>query len=94
MLIRHAPDLTDNDVTDPGVYLQRRTLMAGLAGLGLAGFAGQANAALTYTKGFSTTEKPTPRKDVTTYNNFYEFGVDKGDPAEKSDRFKPSRDAA
>ncbi len=89
MLIRHAPDLTDNDVTDPGVYLQRRTLMAGLAGLGLAGFAGQANAALTYTKGFSTTEKPTPRKDVTTYNNFYEFGVDKGDPAEKSDRFKP-----
>ncbi|WP_184717221.1 protein-methionine-sulfoxide reductase catalytic subunit MsrP [Caulobacter sp.] len=89
MLIRHAPDLTDNDVTDQGLYLQRRTLMAGLAGVGLAGFAGRANAALNYTKGFSTTEKPTPRKDVTSYNNFYEFGVDKGDPAEKSGRFKP-----
>jgi len=26
-------------------------------------------------------EAPTPRRDVTTYNNFYEYGVDKGDPA-------------
>ena len=89
MLIRHAPDLTDNDVTDQGLYLKRRTLMAGLAGLGLAGVAGQARAGLAYSKGFSTTETPTPRKDVTSYNNFYEFGVDKGDPAENSDRFKP-----
>ena len=30
----------------------------------------------------STTEPMTPYKDVTTYNNFYEFGIDKGDPAE------------
>lgn len=89
MLIRHAPDLTDNDVTDQGLYLKRRTLMAGLAGLGLAGVAGRARAGLAYSKGFSTTETPTPRKDVTSYNNFYEFGVDKGDPAENSDRFKP-----
>ena len=29
----------------------------------------------------STTEPPTPYEDVTTYNNFYEFGTDKGDPA-------------
>ena len=29
MLIRHAPDLTDNDVTDHGLYLERRTLMTG-----------------------------------------------------------------
>ncbi len=89
MLIRHAPDLTDNDVTDQGLYLKRRTLMAGLAGLGLAGVAGQARASLAYSKGFSTTEKATPLKDVTSYNNFYEFGVDKGDPAENSGRFKP-----
>lgn len=89
MLIRHAPDLTDNDVTDHGLYLRRRTLMAGLAGLGLAGVAGQARAGLAYSKGFSTTETPTPRKDVTSYNNFYEFGVGKGDPAQNSGRFKP-----
>ncbi len=90
MLIRHAPDLTDNDVTDHGLYLKRRTLMAGLAGVGLAGVsAGEARAGLAFTKGFSTTEKPTPKDDITGYNNFYEFGVDKGDPAEKSGRFKP-----
>ena len=89
MLIRHAPDLTDNDVTDHGLYLKRRTLMAGLAGVGLIGTAGEAKAGLTFTKGFSTTEKPTSKEDITTYNNFYEFGVDKGDPAENSGKFKP-----
>ncbi len=89
MLIRHAPDLTDNDVTDHGLYLKRRTLMAGLAGLGLASAASEARAGLAYTKGFSTTEKPTSKDDITTYNNFYEFGVDKSDPSQKSGRFKP-----
>ena len=90
MLIRHAADLTENDVTDPGLYLKRRTLMAGLAGVGLAGAAaGEAKAGLAFSKGFSTTEKPTSKEDITSYNNFYEFGVDKGDPAEKSGRFKP-----
>lgn len=90
MLIRHAPDLTDNDVTDHGLYLKRRTLMTGLAGMGLAGVAaGEARAGLAFSKGFSTTEKATPKDDITSYNNFYEFGVDKGDPAEKSGRFKP-----
>lgn len=89
MLIRHAPDLTDNDVTDHGLYLKRRALMAGLAGLGLAGAASEARAGLAYTKGFSTTEKPTSKDDITTYNNFYEFGVDKSDPSQKSGRFKP-----
>jgi sulfoxide reductase catalytic subunit YedY len=38
---------------------------------------------------FDTDEELTPFKDVTTYNNFYEFGVDKGDPAEYSGAFKP-----
>jgi sulfoxide reductase catalytic subunit YedY len=89
MLIRHAPDLTDNDVTDHGLYLKRRTLMAGLAGLGLAGVANEARAGLAYAKGFSTSEKPTSKDDITTYNNFYEFGVDKSDPSQKSGRFKP-----
>jgi sulfoxide reductase catalytic subunit YedY len=64
--------------------------MAGLAGVGVAGVAaGEARAGLAFTKGFSTTEKPTSKEDITTYNNFYEFGVDKGDPAENSGKFKP-----
>jgi sulfoxide reductase catalytic subunit YedY len=32
----------------------------------------------------STPEKPTPLKDITSYNNFYEFGTDKSDPAAKA----------
>src|SRR5258706_13084888 len=30
---------------------------------------------------FTTTEKPNTYQDITTYNNFYEFGTDKGDPS-------------
>ncbi|MCK5366670.1 MAG: protein-methionine-sulfoxide reductase catalytic subunit MsrP, partial [Gammaproteobacteria bacterium] len=38
---------------------------------------------------FSTDEAATPYKDVTRYNNFYEFGTGKRDPAANSGRFKP-----
>jgi sulfoxide reductase catalytic subunit YedY len=89
MLIRHAPDLTENDVTGHGLYLRRREFLGAATGLGFAGLAGAASAAsLTYSKGFSTTEKATPKEDITSYNNFYEFGVDKGDPAENAGRLK------
>ena len=37
---------------------------------------------------FSTTEKQTPYKDVTNYNNFYEFSTDKYEPANLSKNFK------
>jgi sulfoxide reductase catalytic subunit YedY len=89
MLIRHAPDLTDNDVTGHGLYLRRRDFIGGAAGLGLMAAAGAASArGLTYGPGFSTTETPTPKKDITTYNNFYEFGVNKEDPSENAGSLK------
>ena len=37
---------------------------------------------------FSTTEKLTPHKDVVTYNNFYEFGTDKHQPAQYAHKLK------
>lgn len=37
----------------------------------------------------TTTDAPTPYKAVTTYNNFYEFGTDKGDPVKNAGSFKP-----
>ena len=37
---------------------------------------------------FSTTEKQTPYKDVTNYNNFYEFSTDKYEPADLARNFK------
>ncbi len=39
---------------------------------------------------FSTTEKLTPEKDVTTYNNFYEFGTEKDQPAKNAQKFQTS----
>jgi sulfoxide reductase catalytic subunit YedY len=39
---------------------------------------------------FSTNEKQTPYNDVTHYNNFYEFGVGKEEPAEKAKRLRIS----
>ena len=37
---------------------------------------------------FDTDEAQTPFKDVTTYNNYYEFGIDKGDPADNAQNFQ------
>jgi sulfoxide reductase catalytic subunit YedY len=37
---------------------------------------------------FSTTETRTPLRDVTTYNNFYEFGLDKDEPARRAKDFR------
>jgi sulfoxide reductase catalytic subunit YedY len=92
MLIRHAPDLKDCDVTDQGLYLRRREFIAAgaAAGLGLA-VGGEAMAApLQFSPNkMPISEKPTPLKDITTYNNFYEFGVNKDDPAANAHTLKP-----
>jgi methionine sulfoxide reductase catalytic subunit len=73
MATRWKNDLGWADVTPKAMWMSRRALMAGAAGLALAGRAAAA--------GFSTDEAPTPKEDITSYNNFYEFGWDKADPA-------------
>jgi sulfoxide reductase catalytic subunit YedY len=81
MLIKRPADMTDNDVTDFEIYQRRRDFLKTLGGIALLGASGlplMAQAKST----FSTDEEQTPYKDVTTYNNFYEFGTDKSDPAE------------
>ncbi|MDB5468847.1 MAG: protein-methionine-sulfoxide reductase catalytic subunit MsrP [Caulobacter sp.] len=93
MLIRHAGDLTDNDVTPHGLYLRRREFMTGAIalGTGLAACAPDdvAAAPLKAAKSrYTTSEKLTPLKDITGYNNFYEFGVDKSDPARNAGKLK------
>lgn len=92
MLLRHAPDLTERDVTPRALYLSRRHLLAGAGGMMLAGATGMAGAApLSAVKSpFSTDEKPTSLKDITSYNNFYEFGTDKSDPARNAHRLTTS----
>lgn len=90
MLIRHGGELTENDVTPKATYLRRREFMTGLAGAGLALTGGAASAVPL--KGvrspYSTNETPTSKDDITGYNNFYEFGVDKDDPARNAGSLK------
>ena len=101
MIIRSAPDIRSSEITDETLYLRRRDFMkvaavpaaAALAGLApaVALAAGQ-DALPNVRKGVVTIDEAwTPWEDVTTYNNFYEFGTDKNDPARnaKSFRTKP-----
>jgi len=96
MLIRSAPDLKDCDVTDKSLYLRRREFLAAgagsAAGLGLTLGAGAASAAgLAFKPGpYKAADALTPKEDVTTYNNFYEFGTDKADPARNAGKLKTS----
>jgi methionine sulfoxide reductase catalytic subunit len=91
MLIRQPSDIAPSEITARDAYLRRREFLAGAASLGLIGglapFVSQTQAApLQAAKSpLSTTSEPaTPLKDITTYNNFYEFGTDKGDPAKNA----------
>ncbi len=99
MLIKKPADIKSSEITPKDLYLNRRqfiasistaTITAGaaLAGLDLSRPSGQARAAekLPNIKKspYSTDEKQNSFKEITTYNNFYELGVDKGDPAENA----------
>ncbi len=96
MLIKKPADIRPSEITDEGLYAQRREFLcrAGLAGLALAAPAlwlpASANAG-PYGKlprsPFSSDEEPTDYDDATSYNNFYEFGTDKSDPAKNSGGF-------
>ncbi|MCW5978392.1 MAG: protein-methionine-sulfoxide reductase catalytic subunit MsrP [Bryobacteraceae bacterium] len=89
MLIRKAPEIRYSEVTPKQVYLNRRRFLAGAAGLALAkGEAAGAKLENLRKSEFSTNEPMTPYKDVTTYNNFYEFGTGKADPARNATKFQ------
>jgi len=105
MLIRKAPDLTYADVTPKSVYLDRRKFLRAMGIVGATAVAGKSlfdlalppQAALAATKfanlaksDFSTSEKQNSYEDVTHYNNFYEFGTDKSDPAKNAKNFNTS----
>ncbi|HVY35605.1 MAG TPA: protein-methionine-sulfoxide reductase catalytic subunit MsrP [Caulobacteraceae bacterium] len=91
MLIRSAPDLKDCDVTDHALYLRRREFIAAggaVAATALGGTGAQAAALPHSPNKMPISEKPTSLKDITSYNNFYEFGTDKGDPQANAGAFR------
>jgi sulfoxide reductase catalytic subunit YedY len=87
------PHISPSEITPKDIYLSRRSFIgaAAAAGFGLAA-GGEAWAApLSAAPGpHKLNEKLTPKEAVTTYNNFYEFGVNKEDPSQNSGAFKPT----
>ena len=95
MLSRRGQHFTSNDITDRTVYLNRREWMAGAAALALMPGESAASAPqgpalkATRNEAQSLQETPTKFEATTTYNNFYEFGVNKEDPARLAGTLKP-----
>jgi sulfoxide reductase catalytic subunit YedY len=103
MLIKKAADIRSSEVTPKTLYLNRRKFLAGAAiagaaaatGVGVRELAAPSTVALAGNKidgitksPLSTTETVTPYKDVTHYNNYYEFSTDKDGPAELAKNFR------
>lgn len=79
--------LSWRDITPKEVYLSRRKWLGAAAGLAMPLRAATKLGPLAKSP-FSTSEEQTPYKDVTTYNNFYEFGTQKYEPAQNAKNFR------
>ena len=104
MLLKKASDIPSSEITDKKLYLRRREFIqaAAVTAVGAAAgslIPGRAEAASwprikipnvqkAPSPALTTTEKPNAYEDVTTYNNFYEFGTDKNDPSENAGPLK------
>lgn len=103
--MRKFGDLTEADITPKSTYLNRRQLLRaiGIAGATVIGSRVVSRLAfppaqvragtklnVTVKSPFSTSEKMSSFNDVTHYNNFYEFGTDKGDPSRNAQNFRTS----
>ena len=103
MLIKKAEDIRSSEITPREIYMNRRKFLVGTAltgaaaaaGLGLRELISPFTTALAGNKidgikksPLSTSETVTPYKDVTHYNNYYEFSTDKEGPAELAKNFR------
>lgn len=99
MLINHKPDIKPSEITDKTTYFNRRRFIRNgmLLGAGAVAIPSLLKPNLAQAKSlqhqknakYSTDEVLTDYDDVTNYNNFYEFGTNKEDPARNSGAFKP-----
>jgi methionine sulfoxide reductase catalytic subunit len=94
MLIKKPGDIKSSEITPEELYHGRREFLRQAGLLGIAAAAASAGVLGCVESGSAATQEGqekdelTPFQDVTTYNNFYEFGTDKGDPAENAKNFK------
>jgi methionine sulfoxide reductase catalytic subunit len=99
MLIRKGDDLRYSDITPKSLYFNRRKFLTGVPAAFLAGRellspspARAEDKISNLVKGTITTtgETVTPQQDVTHYNNFYEFGTSKDQPATLAQKLRPA----
>jgi sulfoxide reductase catalytic subunit YedY len=103
MLIKKAEAIRSSEITPKSLYLNRRRFLAGAAlagaaaatGIGLREIISPSATALAGNKingiqksPLSTTQTVTPYKDVTNYNNYYEFSTEKDEPAKLAQKFR------
>lgn len=98
MLIKRPADVLPSEITTPALYQQRRQFLKSAALLGGAALApawlwprdarAGAKLANVHKTAYGKDEKLTSFENVTTYNNFYEFGSDKADPAANAHTLK------
>ncbi|WP_333839477.1 protein-methionine-sulfoxide reductase catalytic subunit MsrP [Pelomicrobium sp.] len=95
MVIKRPSDVLPSEITPKEVYLRRREFLKAALALGLgeavavrAAESRGARLPEVRRSPLSTSEPPTSYKDITRYNNFYEFGTDKSDPAERAHLLK------
>jgi sulfoxide reductase catalytic subunit YedY len=100
MLIRRPSDIRPSEITDKDLYLTRRRFLRGAAATAGVLIAGGLDSRLAFARGerladvnktaYGKGETPNSYEDVTTYNNFYEFGTGKSDPSRNAGDFNPS----
>ncbi len=93
MVNKYGNDIPWREITDESIFRNRRTFLKTLSAAAGAGAIGSLlpTSALAARAGkYDTTEAKTPEKDVTSWNNYYEFGTEKDDPAKNIGGFKTS----
>jgi sulfoxide reductase catalytic subunit YedY len=100
MLIRRPSDIRPSEITDKDLYLTRRRFLRGAAAAAGVLIAGGLDSRPAFARGerlanvnktaYGKGETPNSYEDVTTYNNFYEFGTGKSDPSRNAGDFNPS----
>ena len=102
MLLRKSPDIRSSEITDKKLYLRRREFIQAAAVTAVGAAAAtlgmpKADAAPSWPRvkvpnfaktAYGAGEKPNSYQDITTYNNFYEFGTDKEDPGNNASPLK------
>src|SRR5262252_2829528 len=86
MLIKKPSDIPSSEITPESGYLNRRAFLAA-AGITTAGVLASGGLGQVFARGRQE-DKPNTWDEITGYNNYYEFGTDKEDPAANAGKFK------